>query len=148
MRIRVGEIVGLAPPAERGDTQDWMVGVVRWLRIEESGQLDTGVELLARQTLPAAVRFPDARGQLRNAVRALLLHGDDHEQLLLATLNDAIPAALELSLPEDPRDWQPLPSVRMAQIESSEALSPAYQRLRVSAASRPVPANAAAGAEA
>ncbi|MCK9365823.1 MAG: hypothetical protein M0P72_01555 [Metallibacterium scheffleri] len=148
MRIRVGEIVGLAPPAERGDTQDWMVGVVRWLRIEESGQLDTGVELLARQTLPAAVRFPDARGQLRNAVRALLLHGDDHEQLLLATLNDAIPAALELSLPEDPRDWQPLPSVRLAQIESSAALSPGYQSLRVSAAPRPMPASAAAGADA
>jgi hypothetical protein len=148
MRIRVGEIVGLAPPSERGDGQDWMVGVVRWLRIEASGQLDTGVELLSRQALPAAVRFPDARGQLRDAVRALLLHQGDHELLLLATRSEAMPAALEVSMPEDPRDWQPLPSVRMAQIESSEALSPAYQRLRVSAASRPVPANAAAGAEA
>ncbi|MHB1897386.1 MAG: hypothetical protein ACYCOY_12165 [Metallibacterium sp.] len=146
MRIRVGEIVGLAPPAERGDTQEWMIGIVRWLRIEESGQLDTGVELLARQALPAAVRVPDARGQLRNAVRALLLRGDDHEQLLLTTLNEATPAALEVSLPEDPRDWQPLPSVRLAQIESSEALGPGYQSLRVSAAPRPAAAAAIAEA--
>lgn len=135
-RIRVGEVIGLATLAERGDTQDWMVGIVRWLRIESNGQLDTGIELLARQALPAAVRLPDARGQLRDPVRALLLRNAEEERLLLSRPNESLPPALELSLPEDPHDWQPVPSVRLAQIESTDMLGPGYMSLAVSAAPR------------
>ena len=136
LRIRVGEIVGLAPLAERGDVQDWMVGIVRWMRIEDSGQIDSGIELLARQALPAAVRFPDAGGTLHNPQRALLLRDGDREHLLLAVLGEAMPRALELSLPEDPRDWQPTPGVRMGHIESSEPIGPSYISLTVNAAPR------------
>lgn len=143
-RIRVGEIVGLAQLAERGDTQDWMVGIVRWLRIESSGKFDTGIELLARQALPAAVRLPDARGQLRDPVRALLLREADSERLLLSRPNEALPQALEISLPEDPHDWQPVPSVRLAQVESSDMLGPNYLSLAVSSAPRITVADAAA----
>jgi len=142
LRIRVGEIVGLAPLAERGDVQDWMVGIVRWMRIENSGQIDSGVELLARHALPAAVRFPDANGILHNPQRALLLRDGDRERLLLAALGEVMPGALELTLPEDPRDWQPTPGVRMGHIESSEPVGPSYISLTVNAAPRAAAADA------
>ncbi len=129
-RIRVGELVGLAQPAERGDVQDWMVGIVRWLRIEDDGKLDTGVSLLARQALPAAARAPDSHGRLRSPQRALLLVGEEgDEQLLMAHVGEAQPVALELSLPEDPRDWQPTPTVRLVQVRGTHAASPGYTAL-------------------
>jgi len=50
-RVKVGELVGLATPVEDGETQDWMVGAIRWLRIEANGAMDAGIELLARLRL-------------------------------------------------------------------------------------------------
>ncbi|MFC4821126.1 hypothetical protein [Dokdonella ginsengisoli] len=72
-RVRVGELVGLAlPEPEAGVAQDWLVGVVRWIRIDEQGAIDAGVELLARRALPVGVRAP-ASGDARAPVRGLLL---------------------------------------------------------------------------
>ncbi len=140
LRLRVGEIVGLAPLAERGDVQDWMVGIVRWMRIDEGGEIDTGVELLTRRALPAAVRMPDAKGTLRQPLRALLLREEDHETLVLAQSGETLPDALELSLPEDPCDWHPVPAVRPVHVQATETLGPAYVGLVVDAAPRAAPA--------
>src|SRR5690606_1111404 len=45
VRARVGELVGLSLSGE--DDRDWMVGVVRWLRYENDGAVQAGIELLA-----------------------------------------------------------------------------------------------------
>lgn len=72
-RVRVGEPVGLALPESAADaTQDWLVGVVRWIRIDEHGAVDAGVELLARRALPVAIR-PLERERERAALRGVLL---------------------------------------------------------------------------
>ncbi len=92
LRVRVADLVGLALPArsELGDA-DWMSGAVRWLRIDEQGGIDAGIELLARRALAAAAR---RSGDARTPVRALLLAstaadpGFDYSELL-------VPAELE-----------------------------------------------------
>lgn len=143
-RIRVGEMLALAPPAEHGDMQEWMIGLVRWLRIHDDGKLETGAELLARQALPAAVRAPDSQGRLHVPQRALLLFGENGEHVLLAHTSETLPAALELSLPEDPRNWQPTPSVRLVQVNRQMLVSPGYIELSVRTAPRAAPAAAVA----
>lgn len=54
-RLRVGEAVGLAPAGMADDETDWMVGLVRWMRILPDGRVDAGVELLSRQARAAAL---------------------------------------------------------------------------------------------
>lgn len=54
-RLRVGEAVGLAPAGMADDETDWMVGLVRWMRILPDGRVDAGVELLSRQARAGAL---------------------------------------------------------------------------------------------
>src|SRR5690606_36692904 len=51
-RARVSEVVGLSLPDTGDSGFDWMVGVIRWIRIDDHGRVDAGVELLARRALP------------------------------------------------------------------------------------------------
>lgn len=74
VRARVGEIVGLAPQADEGEEQDWMVGIIRWMRIDPHGKVDAGIELLARQTRAAVLRALDGAGHPKPPVRAIHLH--------------------------------------------------------------------------
>lgn len=72
-RVRVGELVGLAlPDAEPEAARDWLVGLVRWIRIDEHGAIDAGVELLARRALPVGLRAI-ATGDSRPAMRGVML---------------------------------------------------------------------------
>jgi hypothetical protein len=74
VRARVGEVVGMAlPPDGEDDDPDWMVGVIRWLRISPDGAVDAGVELLARQARAAALRTIDNDGRPKPPVRAIAL---------------------------------------------------------------------------
>ena len=73
VRVRVGELVGLAPPADDDEPQDWMVGCIRWLRIDPGGSMDAGIELLARRSLPVAVRPIDKHGVPRTVMRGVSL---------------------------------------------------------------------------
>ncbi len=129
VRLKVGELVGLALPAERGDVQDWMVGLIRWLRVDDEGRLDAGVELLARHALAVAVRTPDAQGQLRQPLRAVLLRQDDGEALLVPSLFDRAASAVELSRPGDPRDWHPQAPVQLLLPAAIVEISAAYWRI-------------------
>ncbi|MDE1899330.1 MAG: hypothetical protein KGI40_02135 [Xanthomonadaceae bacterium] len=132
VRLKVGELVGLALPAERGDVQDWMVGLIRWLRVDDEGRLDAGVELLARHALAVAVRTPDAQGQLRPPLRAVLLRLDDGESLLVPSLFDRAASAVELSRPADPRDWHPQAPVQLLLPAAIVETSAAYWRITLS----------------
>lgn len=73
VKARVGELVGLAPASDDDDDRDWMVGLIRWIRIGADGKVDAGIELLARQARAAAVRAFDPQGLPRPPVRALQL---------------------------------------------------------------------------
>jgi hypothetical protein len=105
VRARVSELVGLGLPD--GDAgADWLVGVIRWLRIDEHGRVDAGIELLARRALPAGARAPEGARD-RMALRALLLApldgdpGAAHDAVLTPTEIARETPALELSVPAD-----------------------------------------------
>ena len=108
-RVRVAELVGLALPDPDADARpDWMIGVIRWIRIDDEGRVDAGVELLARRALPVGVRALDADGaQSRAPTRGVLLaaldvDGDiDYNALLAPTEIDRMVGALELTVPAD-----------------------------------------------
>jgi hypothetical protein len=112
MRVKVGELLGLAPQADDGEAQDWMIGAIRWLRIEPSGALDAGVELLARRALPVALRSFDAQNVPRSAMRGVLLetlNSDDESvmgsSILTPHLFDREASEIELTRPGDPFGW-------------------------------------------
>ncbi len=69
-RARVGELVGLNF-GDGGDDQEWMIGVMRWLRYESDGGLSAGVELLSRRGSPVALRVVSADGGSRQMNRAV-----------------------------------------------------------------------------
>ncbi|MCE3003104.1 MAG: hypothetical protein LW860_10450 [Xanthomonadaceae bacterium] len=80
VRARVGELValsaasGAADPAEVAhDERDWMVGVIRWLRITTAGAVDAGIEILGREARAAVVRSMDAYRHPRPSVRGVVL---------------------------------------------------------------------------
>jgi hypothetical protein len=80
VRARIGEVVAIAV-ADEGDgpsevahgDRDWMVGTVRWMRIGANGNVDAGIELLAREARVAVVRSMDAQRHPRPSARGLLL---------------------------------------------------------------------------
>lgn len=131
VRVRVGELVGLALPERAAEVaQDWLIGVVRWIRIDEQGGVDAGVELLARRALPIGVRAE--HGALRTPLRGLLLASMDgsgaYSSLLAAVEIGRDAGELELTVPAD---LQGVPaaarSERVSGLESIE-VSAAYRR--------------------
>lgn len=72
VRVRVGEVVGLCLPIEES-ARDWAVGTVRWLRYEEDGSVEAGVDLVARRSHAAALRGLDSGSAGQSAIRALAL---------------------------------------------------------------------------
>jgi hypothetical protein len=114
MRMKVGELVGLAALEDDDESRDWMVGAIRWLRIEAGG-MQAGVELLARRALPAAVRSFDEQGAPRAAMRALALEdlhaADATPTVMVPALFDREATEIELTRPGDPFSWPVEPSI-------------------------------------
>jgi hypothetical protein len=107
VRARVGELVGLALPEPDPEAMpDWMIGVIRWIRIDEQERVDAGVELLARRALPVSARALDGMGT-RVPVRGLLLApltgnaATDYGALLVSTEIERATHLIELSMPAD-----------------------------------------------
>lgn len=104
VRARVAEIVGLALSGD-GARPEWMIGVIRWIRIDDEGRVDAGIELLARHALPVGVRALD--DDRRSPVRGLLLAslnpdpGIDYDALLASTEIDRGVREVELTAPAD-----------------------------------------------
>ena len=74
VRVRIGELVGVALPIEI-EARDWAVGTVRWLRFDEDGAVEAGVDLVARRSQAVALRGVDASGGSQTSTRALALAG-------------------------------------------------------------------------
>ncbi|MEO7432759.1 MAG: hypothetical protein ABIR62_12220 [Dokdonella sp.] len=106
VRARVGELVAFALPEANPDAKsDWMVGVIRWIRIDEIGRVDAGIELLARRALAVGVRA--IHGKPRSAMRGLLLASpatmgeEDYDSLIVSTEIDRETSDIELTVPAD-----------------------------------------------
>lgn len=111
MRLKVGELIGLATVAEDEETQDWMIGVVRWLRIDPSGSIETGIELLARRALPVAVRSMNGHEPDGATLRGVMLDADAAGAVMVPQLFDHELREIELTKPGDPLGWPPEPTV-------------------------------------
>lgn len=74
VRIRIGELVGVALPVEPG-ARDWAVGTVRWLRYDDDGAIEAGIDLVARRSHAVALRGMDESGGSQASLRALGLVG-------------------------------------------------------------------------
>ena len=135
VQARVAELVGLAMPASEPNgnpanvgaanvKRDWMIGVIRWIRIDEQGRVDAGIQLLARRAMPVGVRMVGSADS--RAVRGLLLaplHLDvdlEYDALLAPTEIDRAVRELELSLPADLQD-APL-AARIEQVSDLQLL--------------------------
>ncbi|UXI70332.1 hypothetical protein [Tahibacter amnicola] len=133
-RAKVGELVGLAPLAAEDESQDWMVGVIRWIRVDDNEAVDAGVELLARRAQPVGIASFDHGGSARAAMRGLLLLEQQGEQALTVLaphLFDRGAVELELTRPADPMDWETEASVaRLGDVRVVDA-SGAYQRVLI-----------------
>jgi hypothetical protein len=137
MRIKVGELVGLATVAEDEETQDWMIGAVRWLRIDPAGSMDTGIELLARRAIPVAVRSmkgDDADGATLRGVLLDALNGAagvSAGTIVVPQLFDHELREIELTKPGDPLGWPPEPSVETLCGVRAEEHGGGYLRIEV-----------------
>lgn len=96
LRARVGELVGVAIAGEEDD-RDWMVGVIRWLRFDAQGEVDAGIELLARRAHAVGLRSLDARGQPKPPLRAIQI--DSLRRNGNGTLHFVAPALLDTQAP-------------------------------------------------
>ena len=135
-RVKVGELVGLAPPAEEGEAQDWMVGSIRWLRIEVNGAMDAGIELLAPRALAVGLRTFDANGVPRPALRGVLLEtlkADEHAStsVLAPSPLDRDASEIELTKPGDPFGWPPEAVVETLQNVEVADTGGGYLRLQL-----------------
>lgn len=138
-RVRIGELVGLMPGSvesnrDQDDNSLLMLGVLRWLRSAEPGQLAVGVELLSRQPRPALVRVLDGGSRRGPIARGLLLDtADAGVELIVAQLRDRQVSGVEVSVPPD----EGAPESRSMRrkkfaISHVHELSPAYYRVSLS----------------
>ncbi len=119
-RARVGELVGLRAP---GGHAQWTIGVIRWLRIDDDGRTDAGIERLAPHVLPVGVRASD-RGRV---VRGLLLSTAErsreggHDALLVPTEIDRAVTEVEVFIPAQPESSRPARNIRINGLRLLEA---------------------------
>lgn len=101
-RIRVGEVVALTPAGDRAEPRAWILGLVRWLRVEDLGGVSAGVELLGLRANALALRQAQRHAE---AVRAVVFSRDTTRidgLLLAATSAPELTAAQAQMLPCDP----------------------------------------------
>ncbi len=76
VRLRVGEIVAFA--SARDAQTSWMIGMLRWLRVDESGAVEGGVETLALEAEAVSVVAYDVRGLAEPPMRGVLIADGVH----------------------------------------------------------------------
>lgn len=110
LRARVGELVGVAVACD-DDSREWMVGVIRWLRYDASGEVDAGVELLARRAQAVGLRSLDAAGVPKSPLRAIQIqtlraNGNGALHFLAPAVLDVRAPRLEVARAADPDDFE------------------------------------------
>lgn len=111
VKAKVGELVGLALPDGGGLPPDWMVGVIRWMRVDDEARIDAGIALLARRSLAVGISALDASANPLSDRRGILLapiRADDtavYSSLLAPGLFERDAGSIRLTLPEDQHRW-------------------------------------------
>jgi hypothetical protein len=110
LRARVGELVGVALSGD-DDERAWMVGVIRWLRYDPSGEVDAGIELLARRAHAVGLRCLDPLGVPRPALRAIQIdclraNANGALHFLAPSVLDAHATRLEVAREVDEDDFE------------------------------------------
>jgi hypothetical protein len=110
VRARVGELVGVAVAGD-DDERDWMVGVIRWLRYDPNGEIDAGIELLARRAQAVGMRSLDQQGVPKPPLRAVQIQSvraasDGVLHFLAPAQLDAAAARIEIARAPDPDDFE------------------------------------------
>ncbi|MGH8154284.1 MAG: hypothetical protein ACREP0_03475 [Rhodanobacteraceae bacterium] len=130
-RLRIGEVVAVAPTGDEPYERDWMVGVIRWLRLDgEYAWL--GIELLHRVTRAAGVHvLTDAHGAAVPQ-RAVELPGQAGSKKLALLLPRGFPVGAtraEVLLPSLAFDWTTRATSDVWRFEGAEPLGPACVRV-------------------
>ncbi|MGH8192666.1 MAG: hypothetical protein ACREP2_14625 [Rhodanobacteraceae bacterium] len=131
LRMRIGELVGLAPVDEEVVERDWMVGVIRWLRHEGDDEL-LGIELLRRGARAAGMRPVTANGEALAPLRAVELPDALEARQLSLLVSHRLArhiVAAEVVLPALASDWSSRASVATWRAGLTEDLSPACFRV-------------------
>lgn len=137
-RLRVGEVVGLAPAGLADDETDWMVGLVRWMRIQPDGSVDAGVELLSRQARAAALSTYDVQQRKSAPLRAISMRpskGDSDVREVLAP-NRVDRDVVMYRLITAPNPYDPLDEAARDRFDSMEPIENNGAYLHVRAAPR------------
>ena len=147
-RLRIGEVVGLAPASDDGDERDWMVGIIRWLRLEGDRQL-LGVEMLHRTARAAGVRPVTTGGEALVPQRAVELPGYSADDGLAVLVTNHFPGnatTAEVVLPALASDWKASAAVGVWHCDGAEVLGSACVRVNL-VRDQPAQAGRAEGAE-
>jgi len=147
-RLRIGEIIGLAPLSDDEDERDWMVGIIRWLRLEGDREL-LGIELLHRTARAAGVRPMTAGGEALVPQRAVELPGYDAQGGLALLVTNHFPgnaATAEVVLPPLASDWNASAAVEVWRCDDAEVLGSACVRVNL-VRGQPAQAGGTEGAE-
>lgn len=148
-RLRIGEVIGLAPVVgaiDDPEPREWMVGVVRWLRLGD-GHAWLGVELLHRGARAVGLRPVTSEGETLAPQRAVELPGQGSEQRLAVLVTHHLAGnvtAVDLALPALASDWNGRPQFGVWRYDGCEVLGATC--IRVSLARDD--ADAAAGVDA
>jgi hypothetical protein len=94
-RARIGEVVAVTPAADSEEDRDWMIGIIRWMRMDAHGKVDAGIELLARQARAAVLRALDSQGHPKPPVRAIRLETSRNVNGHAAPFSVVAPSVLE-----------------------------------------------------
>ncbi|HJR09815.1 MAG TPA: hypothetical protein VJ823_00210 [Rhodanobacteraceae bacterium] len=132
-RLRIGEVIGLAPASDDGDERDWMVGIIRWLRLEGDREL-LGIELLHRTARAAGVRPVTAGGEALVPQRAVELPGYAEQGGLALLVTNHFPgsaAIAEVVLPPLASDWNASAAVGVWRCDGAEVLGSACVRVNL-----------------
>lgn len=151
MRVKVGELLALAPPADAGEPQDWMVGAIRWLRLVGGGAMEAGVELLSRRAQPVGVRTFDDGRVPRAPMRGLLLEplageAGSAPTILVPHLFDRHASEVEVMHAADEFAATPEPVVELLQQPRVVERSSSYLQIILQPSSEAEPADGAIAA--
>lgn len=106
-KAKIGELIGMAVVGENDDDdeRDWMVGSIRWIRFDADGRVEAGIELLARQATPAAVRPADTNGVFKTPMRAIelapLKRDESAVTIVAPSIGDKAYSRIEFSKPAE-----------------------------------------------
>lgn len=113
--IRVGDLVGLRARADPAQEQ-WILGVIRWLIVQQDKGQKIGIQVLAKNPQPAAVRRKQDSGAGSGSARAFVVpEAGDTSGISLITPKGVYAAEQELELKLDSRQLR----LRAAELKES-----------------------------